>query len=173
MPGSSLREAADINKPRHSAQTQGPMGGPRSSEDKGFGRSSSLYGSTLQPPSRNRSICDTHQALRLPVCGRMADEHRPLLPSDRIRVQHRSDVSTSITAARHQAKRYLTSKTGHYSVLLLVSLDISCILADLILQLLTCEGRVKSKDGKQAQGALGIIALVFSCLFMVGIRFAQ
>lgn len=59
------------------------------------------------------------------------------------------------------------SKYGHYSVLVLVSLDISSIFADLILQLLTCEGRVPAKDGNKASDVLGIVSLVFSCLFMV------
>ena len=92
---------------------------------------------------------------------KMTDEHRPLLPSDRLA------SPTSLTAsARHQTKRFLTSKAGHYSVLLLVSLDISGIFADLILQLMTCEGRVPARDGEKAQQALGVVSLVFSCLFM-------
>ena len=92
----------------------------------------------------------------------MATEHRPLLPSDRHRIGH-----PDVTVIKHHVKKFLTSKEGHYSVLLLVSLDISAIFADLILQLLTCEGRVPTKDGKEAQGILGIVSLVFSCLFMV------
>ena len=63
----------------------------------------------------------------------MVDEHRPLLASDRHRIGH-----TDVAAIKHQVKRFLTSKSGHYAVLLLVSLDISAIFADLILQLLTC-----------------------------------
>jgi hypothetical protein len=95
----------------------------------------------------------------------MADEQRPLLPSDRARVEaHPAHAA----AARKQVKRYLTSKTGHYSILLLVSLDISCIFADLLLAILTCEGRVPRKGGNEAQSVLGILSLVFSCLFMVG-----
>ena len=96
-------------------------------------------------------------------------ERRPLLPSDRARVgAHPSAASTRVTAARRQVKRYLTSKTGHYSILLLVSLDISCIFADLLLAILTCEGQVRQKDGNTAQTVLGDLSLVFSCLFMVG-----
>ena len=95
----------------------------------------------------------------------MADEQRPLLPSDHARVARTPSYAVT---ARRQTKRYLTSKTGHYSVLLLVSLDISCIFADLLLTILTCEGRVPAKDGEQAQNVLGILSLVFSCLFMVG-----
>lgn len=95
-------------------------------------------------------------------------EQHPLLPSDRARVGlHPSTASTRAAAARSQVKRYLTSKTGHYSILLLVSLDISCIFADLLLAILTCEGRVPRKDGNTAQSVLGDFSLLFSCLFMV------
>ena len=95
----------------------------------------------------------------------MSDEQRPLLTSDRARV----DAPTHHAAAvRKQIKRFLTSKTGHYSILLLVSLDISCIFADLLLAILICEGRVPPTDGNAAQNVLGILSLVFSCLFMVG-----
>lgn len=94
------------------------------------------------------------------------DENRPLLPSDRLK-DLRTGATNRTASARHQVKRYLTSKTGHYSVLLLVSLDVTGIFADLILQLLTCEGRVPEKDGNEAQKVLGIVSLVFSCLFMV------
>lgn len=96
----------------------------------------------------------------------MSNVHEPLLPSDRLHdIQHRA---TSFGGSgRRAVKRYLTSKTGHYSILLLVSLDISAIFADLILQLLTCEGRVPEKDSDEAQSVLGIVSLVFSCLFMV------
>lgn len=45
--------------------------------------------------------------------------------------------------------------------------QITAIFADLILQLLTCEGRVPGKAGHEAQEVLGIVSLVFSCLFMV------
>ena len=93
----------------------------------------------------------------------MSNAHSPLLPSDRS-----THPPTSLTAsARNKTKRFLTSKLGHYYVLVLVSLDISGIFADLILQLMTCEGRVPIKQGSEAQSALGIVSLVFSCLFMV------
>lgn len=96
----------------------------------------------------------------------MTNEQRPLLPSDRL-AHTRHFTSDTAASARRQTKRYLTSKTGHYSVLALVSVDISSIFADLILQLLTCEGRVPAKDGDKASEVLGILSLVFSCLFMV------
>lgn len=116
------------------------------------------------------------------------NEHRPLLASDHKRLGsvRFPEERSFISKCRHNTKRYLTvsstpsrqnhdtntdfqsqSKYGHYSVLGLVSLDISSIFADLILQLLICEGRVPAKDGNKASDALGIVSLVFSCLFMV------
>lgn len=94
-------------------------------------------------------------------------EHRPLLPSDHARVGAPPTTASRVATARRQVKRFLTSKTGHYSVLMVVSLDISCIFADLLLAILTCEGRVARKDGNEAQSVLGYFSLVFSCLFMV------
>ena len=96
----------------------------------------------------------------------MADVHQPLLPSDHHIRDVRHATASYASTARHQTKRYLTSKTGHYSVLLLVSLDISAIFADLLIQLLTCEGRVSGKDGEEVSEVLDIVSLVFSSLFM-------
>ena len=102
----------------------------------------------------------------------MSSEHHPLLPSDRPNppqphpTTSTSTSPTAFTSARDRTKRLLTSKAGHYSVLLLVSLDVIGIFADLILQLMTCEGRVPGKSGAEAQTALGWVSLVFSCLFM-------
>lgn len=99
----------------------------------------------------------------------MADDHSPLLPSDQSTAvnEEESGATFRLSAARQHVKRGLESKTGHYSVLLLVSLDVTAIFADLLLAILTCEGRVSSRDGSRAQEILGIVSLVFSCLFMV------
>ena len=72
---------------------------------------------------------------------------------------------------RTRVQRFLTSKIGHYAILLLVSLDVICIFADFLISLFICErtyGRdLKAADSlEQAQEALGIVSLVFSCLFM-------
>lgn len=83
-----------------------------------------------------------------------SEEHHPLLPSDHCRVQ---EVTTS---ARRQTRRFLTSKTGHYAVLLLVSLDVSCVFADLIVTSLACEGHVREKDADKVTEVLGIVSLV-------------
>lgn len=94
----------------------------------------------------------------------MENEHSPLLPSDRI---HFQSTSATLHTARRQTKRFLTSKTGHYAILLLVTLDVSCIFADLVIASLSCEDYFPSQDAEKASEALGIVSLVFSCLFMV------
>lgn len=72
--------------------------------------------------------------------------------------------SSTITTTRHQTRRFLTSKWGHYSVLALVALDVASIFADFIVQILNCEGRF---DGEVTLEILGIVSLVFSCLFVL------
>ena len=72
---------------------------------------------------------------------------------------------------RTRTQQFLTSKFGHYAVLLLVSLDVSCIFADFLISLYVCEhscgkGEGINKDVGKAQEALGIVSLAFSCLFM-------
>ncbi|TKA65592.1 hypothetical protein B0A49_04873 [Cryomyces minteri] len=60
-------------------------------------------------------------------------------------------------------QRFLTSKTGHYSVLLLVSLDVSYF----ITQIFRCERKHLGPEWETALNALGMVSLVFSCLFMI------
>jgi hypothetical protein len=106
------------------------------------------------------------------------EESQPLLADDtlggRVRQQyHGMVVSVSYNnKAQKQTKRFLSSKYGHYAVLLLVSLDVSCIFADFLISLFICDhtcakGEPVSKKLPKAQDALGIVSLVFSCLFMV------
>ena len=76
------------------------------------------------------------------------------------------------STTRRQTRRFLSSKYGHYAVLLLVSLDVSCIFADFLISLFICDhtcdkGEPVDKSLPEAQDALGIVSLVFSCLFMV------
>jgi len=56
-------------------------------------------------------------------------------------------------------------------VLLLVSVDVACIFADFLMELHTCELRQKQQHidprWATAQEALGLVSLVFSCLFML------
>lgn len=79
--------------------------------------------------------------------------------------------SSYFESARTQIRGFLTSRVGHYAVLLLVSLDVSCILADFLISLFICERACgedvdESRPLTEAQEALGIVSLIFSCLFM-------
>ena len=90
---------------------------------------------------------------------------------DRILLRSSNLQDGYLHPARRQLQRFLNSKFGHYSVLALVSLDVSCIFADFLISLYVCEhscgddNRV-SKGLLDTQKALGIVSLVFSCLFM-------
>lgn len=92
----------------------------------------------------------------------MEESQRPLLhePSP-----ERND--STVSTARRQTRRYLNSKLGHYAILILVSLDCACIFLEFIVQILSCEGRISESKGHVTEEALGIIGLVFSCLFML------
>lgn len=70
-------------------------------------------------------------------------------------------------STRRKLQQLLESKTGHYFVLILVSLDVSSIFVEFVLQLFVCEGRLSKSDGDRGSEVLGIISLVFSCLFML------
>ena len=81
------------------------------------------------------------------------------------------DVSYD-SSARKQTRRVLSSIYGHYAVLLLVSMDVGCIFADFLISLYICDQSCGKGDSAgdglpKAQDALGIVGLVFSCLFMV------
>jgi len=90
-----------------------------------------------------------------------------------------------LNGSRRQLQRFLTSKAGHYLILLLVLLDVSCIFAgiqlflsallfvslilltDFVITIFTCEHNHAGKGWVKALDALGIVSLVFSCLFVV------
>lgn len=78
-----------------------------------------------------------------------------------------SPSSSTISKARHETKTFLTSKYGHYTVLALVSLDVTAIFAELLIQLLTCEGHIERHAGEVAGKILSILSVVFSSLFML------
>lgn len=109
------------------------------------------------------------------------EEHQtpqtPLLPSDRRRIKQTSKdflarhlVFPNSTAyrTRNFLQWFLTSKYGHYFVLVLVTLDVAGIFADFLISLHICEYRHEDvRVWKNIDEALDILSLVFSCLFMV------
>ena len=109
----------------------------------------------------------------------------PLLASDRPQLSSLSQGSdyigqhilnvhgedSWIWKARQYVQEFLTSKWGHYSVIILVSLDVAGIFADFLISLHICEHAGEKgfhqKQWERADEALDIVSLVFSCLFMV------
>lgn len=92
----------------------------------------------------------------------MEESQRPLL-----RELSPGHDDSKFENARRSTRRYLNSKFGHYAILILVSLDCTCIFFEFIVQLLSCEGKISESRGHVAQEAIGIVGLVFSCLFML------
>ncbi|KAI9727498.1 MAG: hypothetical protein M1828_006440 [Chrysothrix sp. TS-e1954] len=83
------------------------------------------------------------------------------------------DLRSEIKSLQTRAREFLTSKVGHYAVLSLVFLDFLTIFADFVVSLSLCEHTCKGEDNLQGRElsrthtALGIIGLVFSCVFLV------
>lgn len=113
------------------------------------------------------------------------DDNQPLLGEERLAEPYKTkgrmfnDVlwlsapgrSISHASSRARVQQFLTSKLGHYAVLLLVCLDVCCIFADFLISLFLCEQKCgKDQRGSNslimAQELLGVVSLVFSCLFM-------
>ncbi|OCT52270.1 hypothetical protein CLCR_09193 [Cladophialophora carrionii] len=108
----------------------------------------------------------------------------PLLPSDRrfitalqrsedfiaCHVQKIHGADSWVWGLRHNLQRFLSSKWGHYFVIVLVTADISCIFADFLVSLHMCEhGGDTGFDlyaWRQVNEVLGYMSLVFSCLFV-------
>lgn len=115
-------------------------------------------------------------------------EQQPLLDSDRARLAavegHRDIIDchihkihgehTNVVHVRQRLQAFFASKWGHYFVIILVSLDISCIFADFLIKLHTCEHTCGStpdpgfdpKPWDRGVEVLGIMSLLFSSLFM-------
>ena len=69
--------------------------------------------------------------------------------------------------SRRSLKRFLSSRTHHYTILLLVSLDVSTIFTDIIISLFQCDSSHEIPGQDKAREVLGIVGLVFSSLFML------
>lgn len=72
---------------------------------------------------------------------------------------------------RRSARDFLSSRWGHYLVLLLVTIDVCCSFAEFLIQLHICElkqnGYTVGHEWAVIEETLGITALVISCVFMV------
>lgn len=109
----------------------------------------------------------------------MPDEEvqQPLLRSDRERLDHASkdfvsrnltDQSSTAYRIRRALQHFLTSKYGHYFVMVLVTLDVAGIFADFLISLHICEhSKEDMRTWRRVNEGLGILSLIFSCLFMV------
>lgn len=105
------------------------------------------------------------------------NEQTPLLPSDREHIAHASkdhiarllsDEDSPLARLRRFLQSFLTSKYGHYSVLVLVTLDVAGIFADFLITLHMCEH--KNEDVKfwaDFDDGLDVMSLVFSSVFML------
>lgn len=84
---------------------------------------------------------------------------------------YRVEQSNVISRVRAKSRSALASKWGHYLVLFLVAVDVACIFADFLIALHTCELRERHQPVDRrwniAQEALGLVGLIFSCLFML------
>lgn len=111
----------------------------------------------------------------------MADEEQqdyqtPLLQSDRRPLKHASqdflarrlvDPSSIAYRTRSFLQWFLTSKYGHYFVMILVTLDVAGIFADFLISLHICEHSGEDvRTWQRINEGLNILSLVFSCLFM-------
>ncbi|KAJ5921336.1 voltage-gated hydrogen channel 1 [Penicillium verhagenii] len=81
-----------------------------------------------------------------------------------------------IARCRRSARDFLTSKWGHYLVLLLIAIDVCCGFSEFLIQLHVCESKEKNHrvDGgwEVTEEALGITGLVISCLFVLELTVA-
>lgn len=132
----------------------------------------------LYPPnlsiSTKKKPCKK-ETMRSPSDPLLASESQPL-PPGQIYLPDEDDENTQsteplIARCRRSARNYLSSRFGHYLVLFLVSVDVACVFADFLIEIHVCELEKKYKHvpsgWEDAQEALSITGLVFSCLFML------
>lgn len=81
-----------------------------------------------------------------------------------------------LTWWRKSIRNLLSSRWGHYLVLLLVTIDVCCSFADFLIQLHVCELKQNHYRVDPGWGVtkhvLGVVSLVISCLFMVELMVA-
>lgn len=95
-----------------------------------------------QPTHRNGSSGRTEQAPQLPsIQSQLTGSHGANEPFDQPLGVDSED--NFIVRSRSFLRWFLPSKYGHYFVIILVSLDISCIFADCLVSLHICEHRTQ------------------------------
>lgn len=98
---------------------------------------------------------------------------RPFFERDNLRLPLLSQPEDEplIARWRKSAGDFLSSRWGHYLVLLLVTIDVCCSFAEFLIQLHVCElkqnGYRVGHEWAVIEEALGVTGLVISCLFMV------
>ncbi|KAK3316685.1 hypothetical protein B0H66DRAFT_301714 [Apodospora peruviana] len=109
-------------------------------------------------------------SLTQPLLGRAYDDdgdddnnnQQVLLASER------AAFSAAYARRRRAAKAFMSSKTKHYMILGLVTLDVSAILADILITLVSCDlGKKDEVWVGRSQETLYIVGLIFSSLFLV------
>ncbi|KAI9775842.1 MAG: hypothetical protein M1835_005675 [Candelina submexicana] len=98
----------------------------------------------------------------------------PLLREDRRAIRdaahdeiHLIKPSSERYRIRHAFQQFLTSKTGHSLVLMLVTLSASCVLANMIIALVNCEQKTGNHGLAIASMVLGTISMIVACVFVV------
>lgn len=122
--------------------------------------------SSAKPPSTEQSplLPVTFQSISSTNTASTSLQHNLLPGAD-------DDDVSLISQIRHRLRTFLSSKAGHYTVIILVSLDITCIFASFLVSLHVCEHR--ADKGFQARrwnavgDVLGTMSLVFSSLFVI------
>jgi membrane protein implicated in regulation of membrane protease activity len=85
---------------------------------------------------------------------------------------HPSRLHSLHTKYRSRTRTFLSSHTQHYTVLTLVSLDLLCIFADIIINLYQCDTPSASPTWSLIRSILSVLGLLFSSLFMLELLFS-
>ena len=78
-----------------------------------------------------------------------------------------STFTRKLSLYRNWLQNFLSSRTQHFCIICLVSLDLLGIFADIFINLYTCEEGEPGPVWDEVRNVLGIAGLIFSCLFMV------
>ena len=109
---------------------------------------------------------------QLPELAKMPGGEQEALIAHHESGDQRGDDESRYYAARRRTGDFLSSKAGHYTVILMVAADVGGIFASFIIDQYICEHEccqrlARYQNLRDAKDALGVLSLVFSCLFMV------